>query len=769
MHQVLDTTLGPEPLHVALLGSGGIGKSSFAKAIINEPRIKEKFKDRRFFIRFDDILASQITYSTFTDRVARTLGLASTGDHVSILENLEREDILLVFDNAETFLDSKASQDVSRIKHAMNEFGAFPSVSIILTSRSKDIPHGLRCAKVEVPTLDAIAACEVFAAVYGQDVSSSQGILKGILSAVEYHPLTITLLAHVAEVNGWTIPVLNRHWEVKRTQILNHGSGKDENLSDSIELSLGSPSIQSYGDDVQRVLRIIAFFPQGVLQSKLRGFFPSIPRVEEIINVLQRQSLLLLNEEFVTMLVPIRLYICDTLRNPGDSLLEAARRYYYAGIERLSEQAKRLIEIEDVNIESLLTSDLQTFSGNNLVIVMNVCGAFIQCLGEYKPRPTSLRSLIYAVDTSRSRTMARRKIRCFHALSSIARQQSSFIEALELYQITHDLALASGDQQQVLRCRLAMANTRVKLGQYGAAQQLLQRAQESEAWSEIAPQGKGRALSYLGRVKECTDDTVTGVSLALLFQESQQCLETAKDAWDANFAMAEGAFAFSLIDCDTESTQAALDKAHLLLKGEQKDKWSAPSLFLYLAATASSRGEVEEAKKLLTLSRHSFVANNRLSRGTRVLLDLAIFAASRGDVDEARNFIKEVDEESKAHAFISHEYRWLSLYTSGVIELASERLSEASEYFQEAKKHCEAQQEFQIRAFSSRALGELAYMQKKITAAREYFEETKAICGDAGIVPSLLYRRSTLTFFSNAPPATCEGWPLFLQGDFPSE
>jgi hypothetical protein len=34
--------------HLALIGPGGMGKSSVAKAIINEPLVADKFADRRF-------------------------------------------------------------------------------------------------------------------------------------------------------------------------------------------------------------------------------------------------------------------------------------------------------------------------------------------------------------------------------------------------------------------------------------------------------------------------------------------------------------------------------------------------------------------------------------------------------------------------------------------------------------------------------------------------------------------------------------------------
>jgi hypothetical protein len=132
---------------------------------------------------------------------------------------------------------------------------------------------------------------------------------------VDYHPLTISLLARAAEVNDWSIAELSELWDAQRSQLLNAGHGKDDNLADSIALSLDSPCICRYRDDVQRVLRIMAFFPQGLPRKNLKRMFPCIPQVQGILGVLHKQSLVVFNEGFVTMLAPVRIYSTDSI--PG--------------------------------------------------------------------------------------------------------------------------------------------------------------------------------------------------------------------------------------------------------------------------------------------------------------------------------------------------------------------------------------------------------------------------------------------------------------------
>lgn len=90
--------------HLALIGPGGMGKSSLAKAIINEPLVTNKFADRRFFVTYDGLDPSTITLDTFMTRFAEALGIEIAGaDPVrQIYTFLRSASALVVLDNAET-------------------------------------------------------------------------------------------------------------------------------------------------------------------------------------------------------------------------------------------------------------------------------------------------------------------------------------------------------------------------------------------------------------------------------------------------------------------------------------------------------------------------------------------------------------------------------------------------------------------------------------------------------------------------------------------
>ncbi|KAG0693022.1 hypothetical protein DFH29DRAFT_1007768 [Suillus ampliporus] len=65
--------------HIALIGPGGMGKSSLAKAILNEKHVQQKFTDRRYFVTYDSLDPSTITFDAFMTRFAGVLGIELAG------------------------------------------------------------------------------------------------------------------------------------------------------------------------------------------------------------------------------------------------------------------------------------------------------------------------------------------------------------------------------------------------------------------------------------------------------------------------------------------------------------------------------------------------------------------------------------------------------------------------------------------------------------------------------------------------------------------
>ncbi|KAG6808666.1 hypothetical protein H0H93_016642, partial [Arthromyces matolae] len=249
-----------------------MGKTSIARAVLNEDALARKFEDNRFFVRFDDMDASQVTLGTFLDRIAKALGLATSANIFnSITKTLSASQTLLVLDNAETFLDAAA--DAGRIADVIDGFGARSNIAMLLTTRTTVLPPNLEWVRFRVPALEEDAACMAFKLYYAPSIENST--LIRLLSAVDFHPLSINLLAQAAVQNDWTPQDLVAAWDRQRTVLLDGGDGKIQSIAVTIETSLNSPSLVKLGETAHHLLQIIAFLPQGIRKQRLTAIFPA--------------------------------------------------------------------------------------------------------------------------------------------------------------------------------------------------------------------------------------------------------------------------------------------------------------------------------------------------------------------------------------------------------------------------------------------------------------------------------------------------------------
>ena len=403
---------------IALIGAGGIGKTSIALTVLHHRRIEERFGGNRRFIRCDQFPAS---CAHFLARLSKAIGarVENPEDMTPLRPFLSSKEMLIVLDNAESILDPQGTNH-REIFAVVEELCQFRTVCVCITSRIITVPR--YCKRPKIPTLSIEAACNIFYGIYGDGGRS--GTIDNLLQRLDFHALSITLLATTASENSWDYDRLAEEWGSHRAQVLQ--TDHNESLAATIELSLTSPTFTKLGPNARDLLGVIAFFPQGVDQKNLDWLFSAIPDRKNVFDKFCVLSLTYRSNNFITMLAPIRDYLYP--QDPESSPLLCATKVHY--FTRLSVdpdpgepglRETRWIVSEDINVEHLL--DVFTSIHADAPNAWDACSYFMDHLYWHKPRQTVLRSKIEALpDNHPSKT------RCLRTLSWLFGSLGNFAE-----------------------------------------------------------------------------------------------------------------------------------------------------------------------------------------------------------------------------------------------------------------------------------------------------------------------------------------------------
>ncbi|KAJ7719500.1 hypothetical protein B0H16DRAFT_1700224 [Mycena metata] len=222
---------------IAILGAGGMGKTSLARTALHHEQIITKYQSNRFFIACDTA-SNKVELAGL---IGAHLGMKPGKDLTqAVLEHLTTAPpSLLILDNLET------PWEPVECRKEIEEF-----LSLLTDIASLALLEAARKMFIEIT-----------------DDRHSMEEVDQVLHLTDNMPLSISLLAHLVDMEDCST-ILSR-WETEKTSVISEGFDRRSNLELSISLSLSSPRITSIPHS-QDLLALLSILPDGLSDVELK-------------------------------------------------------------------------------------------------------------------------------------------------------------------------------------------------------------------------------------------------------------------------------------------------------------------------------------------------------------------------------------------------------------------------------------------------------------------------------------------------------------------
>ncbi|KAE9398045.1 TPR-like protein [Gymnopus androsaceus JB14] len=709
--------------HLAILGAGGMGKTALALHIMKDEGVKDKFKDKSYFVpceMFPD--ASSLVQGLFHAlKLSVPKGYNAFETFERYLESAQ-DPMLLVLDNFET--PWNAASDQYTVKNLIEGIRDQELVSIVLTMRAADGPGDIIWYKLGgysgLPPLDLDAAKHAFMLISN---SKSEDIRKlhWLLTEIDCMPLAILLIAQLRK--QLSLDTLIKKWKKQKTKMLKNGAQPSRLSSVTISIDLSMQML--LGSANKECIHIL---PNQILTLKLavskcyppfredlQSKYPT--KAEHLTQMGKYYLKLLKNNSPGKNQDVIEAHSANVVKVFQIQLRNSPQQEYLEGLYNFTEYTKfypSSVELIDIALSQTCYNSYDEELKLRFEKENSLCW-----MGYYDKAKSEIETIQQRLNDvsihSNAESKANHIGRCLQSLGNICRMQAEYVEATTLLINAKIQFEKVGNQLGVAQCLQSLGDICSLQNEYSEAKVLFTDAKTQ--FKKIRNQlGTAQCLQSLGHIYYLQDE----------YTEAKVLLTDAKGQFEKVGSQVGAAQCLHSLGAIC-SSQGEYAEAKVLLTDAKNqhakvgDQLGAAQCLQNLGNNHRMQGEYSEARIHLTDSKAQFEKLGAQLGAAQCLLSLGNICSMEGKWAEAKGLL--TDAKTQFGKIQSQVGVAQCLQCLGMI---SSRPDEATVFLTEAKTQFQQLGDQLGTAQCLAGLGNICRMQDEYSDARLLFMDAKA-------------------------------------------
>jgi len=642
--EVVNHLVRPGTARIAILGAGGMGKTTIGLMVLYYPRVVELFAEHRMFQSCEALVDAD----SLIVKLAEQCGIDPTtpGLQAAVISRLSKgRRKLLVIDNLETIW-LVGGAPVMAVDELLGSLAQIPAISLIITCRGRILPQAVSWSNSSSAALEPFsesAALDTFKDRLGRPLSANDEIIaKDLVRTVDMMPLAVTLLGQLAQ-RGKSVSELRKAWNDEHCDLLRtHASGRSNNVDVSIELSLKIVREADPSQESLRLLSVCAILPDGLRPEVFGKLKPLFKNIRQARDTLCDYALASMSKDGVLkMLSPIRHLVLERYPVQADHHQALCSIYFdiAAGLPTMDETYKKRATAaapELGNLSSLLLSLVAEPSEAVVTAVVN----FTIFRMWQQPTITLASALLPHLEQQ-----PLWKAKCLSVIGQSQYLLDKYRTAIISHTSAAKLFLEAGDHFSAATCKQSAGEIHSLLREFSDAEVLLEEARA--VYVELGQYvQEANCRTDLGRMMRKKGEYAPAIEH---FKTAQQTLRSSKQL----FAAAQCSESLGILyldqgNLDAAATELEASRSTFLALGNQ----------LHLAQSTRFLGDVRRRQSDFTRAEELLREAEDISKAIDDRHALASCAVAFGNL---RSDQKRPEEAAVYYESAQHEFEVLDL------------------------------------------------------------------------------------------------------------